>query len=822
MSSQTTQRARVIDKDEKIIESTCSGFEMKSEHGQDYVEGYIATKGVDRGDDLFTGSALKSMTEQINEDIDNVDVYFPSFSEEDLKRASDNVTNNGNVDHNNSPVGGVGNHKIVPAFRIVEANYDGFGIKVKAELNTDGLLPEQQDAIKNSVREGYLNAFSVEFVADEVRYGERDGKSVRMIEKATPRGAAMTGRPVQTRARVTDTNIKSLLDEVEQKVEYAYDIGDTVNWSSSGGQAEGVIEDRTKDETFDSEIDGDFSVEGTEEEPAYLIRVGEGDDATMVGHLQETLAAGGKSAALMQKMSLEEKVEYEYEEGDMVHWSSSGGMAEGVVQERTKDSTFDSEIDGDVSVTGTEEEPAYLIKVGEGEDATMVGHKQGTLNAGNKSFGTKADVDDIDLTPPQGAQEAAQKALDYKQKHDVDAMTETGWDRARQLAKAEPLSPSDIADGTDGMANWWARHEKDFEIEEEHRGEPYNDNGYVAGLGWGGEVGKNWSQRKAKKIEEARESNKARHGYEGQGKQMSLPMDENTQLLYPSESMAMDAGDAMGLQGVHTHTLDGEEMYMPGEDHESFMDAVGKMGSKARHGDDENMDGKAMPTYDGTKTGELDESEIPNDDYEGHYMYPGDTKSDSSYPVVDADGFLRRGNVMAAYQLGARGGVDEDEHDRMLRELNDEFENPPIEAFKEMENNSKSMPEDAEGSTGQNDEAEAEEKSLQETVEEMKSTVSDVKERNDELAEENEELKSELDEYKKAVDLKSDIESIQDEIKSLTPQDRPVAEQTEQKNETESKSELALKSMSEDFVQKHSSALANKHSMTEEEVLDYA
>lgn len=85
----------------------------------------------------------------------------------------------------------------------------------------------------------------------------------------------------------------------------------------------------------------------------------------------------------------------------------------------------------------------------------------------------------------------------------------------------------------------------------------------------------------------------------------------------------------------------------------------------------------ASVEFDGTREGELDESAIPNDDYASHYLYPGETKSESSYPVVDADGMLRRGNVDAAWSLGARGGVDEDEHDRRLMDLAAAFDNPP-------------------------------------------------------------------------------------------------------------------------------------------------
>lgn len=56
-------------------------------------------------------------------------------------------------------------------------------------------------------------------------------------------------------------------------------------------------------------------------------------------------------------------------------------------------------------------------------------------------------------------------------------------------------------------------------------------------------------------------------------------------------------------------------------------------------------------TFNSLSGGKLDESEIPNEGYEPHYVFAADTKSDSSYPLVDADGNLRRGNVSAAWEL---------------------------------------------------------------------------------------------------------------------------------------------------------------------------
>lgn len=86
--------------------------------------------------------------------------------------------------------------------------------------------------------------------------------------------------------------------------------------------------------------------------------------------------------------------------------------------------------------------------------------------------------------------------------------------------------------------------------------------------------------------------------------------------------------------------------------------------------------------YRGTRDGKLDESALPSDDFEGHYLFDGDTKSASSYPVVDADGYLRRGNVAAAYSVGPRGDVTRDSLYDKLRPLNEAFLTPPIAADK--------------------------------------------------------------------------------------------------------------------------------------------
>ena len=100
--------------------------------------------------------------------------------------------------------------------------------------------------------------------------------------------------------------------------------------------------------------------------------------------------------------------------------------------------------------------------------------------------------------------------------------------------------------------------------------------------------------------------------------------------------------------------------------------------SRAFDADMDTLKDVAGVSFTGTADGELDESEI-DEDFGDHYLYgEGENKEDYSYPVVDADGNLRRGNVEAAHQLGCRGQCpDAETHDSRLRELAQEFDPVP-------------------------------------------------------------------------------------------------------------------------------------------------
>lgn len=99
---------------------------------------------------------------------------------------------------------------------------------------------------------------------------------------------------------------------------------------------------------------------------------------------------------------------------------------------------------------------------------------------------------------PQAASDNACKVLRWIEEHgrdEVSGMTRVGITRANQLCSRENISEETIA----RMASF-ARHKGNAEIDEEYKGTPWKDKGYVAWLGWGGDEGISWAQRKLEQI----------------------------------------------------------------------------------------------------------------------------------------------------------------------------------------------------------------------------------------------------------------------------------------------------------------------------------
>jgi len=99
---------------------------------------------------------------------------------------------------------------------------------------------------------------------------------------------------------------------------------------------------------------------------------------------------------------------------------------------------------------------------------------------------------------PQSAKDNACKVLRWRDEHgedEVDGMTRVGWIRANQLCNGEKISEETIA----RMAAF-ERHRENSKINPDFEGTPWKDRGYVAWLGWGGDEGIAWAQRKLEQI----------------------------------------------------------------------------------------------------------------------------------------------------------------------------------------------------------------------------------------------------------------------------------------------------------------------------------
>ncbi len=176
---------------------------------------------------------------------------------------------------------------------------------------------------------------------------------------------------------------------------------------------------------------------------------------------------------------------------------------------------------------------------------------------------------------------------------------------------------------------------------------------------------------------------------------VAIPMpSESVQLLYPERATAAAAARAMDLGDgsdpdadiTHPHQFEGEQWFMPGADHGTFVDAVSGM--------DAGLAGLAPVArlnaykavgpieFRGTREGDLDEAAIPVEDYEAHYFNAGATKSESSFPLVDGEGYLRRGNLDAAWDLRGQGdlGMPRDSAERLMLNLGLVFGAPDSEA----------------------------------------------------------------------------------------------------------------------------------------------
>jgi hypothetical protein len=115
-------------------------------------------------------------------------------------------------------------------------------------------------------------------------------------------------------------------------------------------------------------------------------------------------------------------------------------------------------------------------------------------------YGEHVDESDMDLSVPEGAQEAAQDFLDAvdegKVPSECGGPDGLGRRRADMFAEGGDLSLEVwVTGGTSAVANWHARHEGNEDYDEDEVETPWEDCGYAMFKAWGGETARSKAMR---------------------------------------------------------------------------------------------------------------------------------------------------------------------------------------------------------------------------------------------------------------------------------------------------------------------------------------
>lgn len=112
---------------------------------------------------------------------------------------------------------------------------------------------------------------------------------------------------------------------------------------------------------------------------------------------------------------------------------------------------------------------------------------------------TPKKYDDIDFQPPKKAADEAEKGLKLRDEFERGG-TDVGIARARDLKNRKSVSPDTI----ERMVSYFARHEVDKKADDFGNDDDPSA-GYIAWLLWGGDSGKDWSERVKSQMEKADE-----------------------------------------------------------------------------------------------------------------------------------------------------------------------------------------------------------------------------------------------------------------------------------------------------------------------------
>lgn len=162
-----------------------------------FVEGDISTNDIDFVDDIMTKECQESMQKQILERNMKLDIEHEAFvGDTDEERE---------ISKTKIPAG-----KLTDA-TVKDLGNDRYSTRVKGEINRNN---SRYKEIKNNLLEKYLDAFSVAFIPIDVKYIEKEGKEIRLLNDVILLNVALTGNPCNTKAQLNEIVAKSM-DAVE-------------------------------------------------------------------------------------------------------------------------------------------------------------------------------------------------------------------------------------------------------------------------------------------------------------------------------------------------------------------------------------------------------------------------------------------------------------------------------------------------------------------------------------------------------------------------------------------------------------------------------
>ena len=171
--------------------------EETSEGKKYFIEGYISTKDIDLVNDIVTENALNSMLEQLKNRNIKIDFEHEAFRGDDEFEQELNKTR-------------------IPLGRIISQTKDDKGIKIVAQLNpawkkfdkNNNVVMDFKDIWK-SVKEKFLDAFSIAYVPIKTAIKRIGEKSIRLLDDINLLNVALTGNPVNPNANLTAVMAKS-------------------------------------------------------------------------------------------------------------------------------------------------------------------------------------------------------------------------------------------------------------------------------------------------------------------------------------------------------------------------------------------------------------------------------------------------------------------------------------------------------------------------------------------------------------------------------------------------------------------------------------